>query len=37
LPLTDEIGLGMGAAILAWHLVRHRGRRRAEAAHSTGR
>jgi len=31
LPLTDEIGLGLGAALAAWHLVRHRGRQRAQA------
>ena len=24
LPLTDEIGLGMAAALVAWHLLRHK-------------
>jgi TRAP transporter 4TM/12TM fusion protein len=28
LPLTDEIGFALGAAMLAWHLFRVRGRRR---------
>ncbi|MDH5209898.1 MAG: TRAP transporter large permease subunit, partial [Burkholderiaceae bacterium] len=31
-PLTDEIGLGLGAALLVWHLVRVRGRARATAS-----
>jgi len=36
LPLTDEIGLGLAAALAAWHLVRHRGRQRVQAAQSRG-
>jgi TRAP-type uncharacterized transport system fused permease subunit len=37
LPLTDEIGIGMGAALLVWHLVRIRGRSRMQpAAPDTG-
>jgi TRAP transporter 4TM/12TM fusion protein len=30
LPLTDEIGIGMGIALALWHFVRLRGRQRAE-------
>jgi TRAP transporter 4TM/12TM fusion protein len=32
LPLTDEIGLGGGAVLLAWHLWRQRGRTRRATA-----
>jgi len=31
LPLTDEIGFALAAAMLAWHLIRVRGRRRSDA------
>jgi TRAP-type uncharacterized transport system fused permease subunit len=34
-PLTDEIGLGLGLALLVWHVLRLRARQRAEAAQSS--
>jgi TRAP transporter 4TM/12TM fusion protein len=37
LPLTDEIGIGLGVALLVWHLVRLRGRSRTQAAASDTR
>jgi TRAP-type uncharacterized transport system fused permease subunit len=30
-PVTDEIGIGMAAALLAWHMLRLRGRRLASS------
>ena len=30
LPLTDEIGIGAGLALLIWHAVRARGKRGAD-------
>jgi TRAP-type uncharacterized transport system fused permease subunit len=33
-PLTDEIGFAMGAALLAWHLFRIRGTRRGAPVHA---
>jgi TRAP transporter 4TM/12TM fusion protein len=35
LPITDEIGIGLGFALLVWHAIRARGRERAQGASQT--
>jgi TRAP transporter 4TM/12TM fusion protein len=36
LPVTDEVGLGLGFALFVWHAIRHRGRQRPPASQTSG-